>query len=859
MRTVNKVGGTNGTTYTEFYGNTTDVKPTEDVPNGSAFYEVDNNMQEYRFDKENKIWYPITRGGTTPSGDYLPLSGGIMTGDINMDGNSLLNAKSITLKDETGEYTVKMDLVNLGAVKPETGEPFFYEAIEFADPNDNNKLFVISGVADPLLETDAVNLRYLGENYIPLTGTKENKPVTGSIVVSSVNEQVMSVILVNDNTDINKVTSETTIANNNISIDGYNYVGFKVLGSSQGVNDISFYSVDKNDKHDGIHIVYNTEYKYLSFDKYTEDEVLLPVLMRGADTPVEDNDIPNKKYVDDSISTLTTTIGDNYIPLTGTADEKPVSGSIVLGENGSINAGNIIFNQNIIQVFPNLKGSEWRSDFVNGGINYFWNNNYIAHLRPLQIDSIGFSTITAGSIRFSNIGMPIATTDAANKAYVDQETAKYLPLTGTVTDKPVTGDIVFDGTHTVTGVKEPENDTDVVTKKYADDIKTELDDKTNQINEDLSDLSSNINAIRFMSKSVKRFITCCACFEKYLYIFYNNANGSFCDKYDVSIDYIPNLVNTLKLTDENLACSDAKIANDYLYVTLRDGQGGTNTTDGKTLGELHIISLNSFQNVKTLTMNWKCTALTIHKDYLLISMQLAGYDLYDLTNPIEPTLTYSFHPEIGSVEYQECAFFERDNKTYFIDAGFGFGFYIWDVTSKTSPVRVGTFMFSQAWNNGDNLHLHTEGIVIDGNMVYATLSVSEKYIDTEYDKRGIIKFDISNLDVFNYEHMNEIPYEHILINKTDYSPFYGDYDVKPTRIVKVGNALVTNSGAKGLACFKIGKNSVKYNGLISVSDTSLIDRICVTSDGRIFGTNAYNTKLSGKDMVMIRLVNVNFN
>lgn len=383
-------------------------------------------------------------------------------------------------------------------------------------------------------------------------------------------------------------------------------------------------------------------------------------------------------------------------------------------------------------------------------------------------------------------------------------------------------------------------------------------DKISGLKEDVGDLSSNINAIRFMSESTKRFCTCCASFGKYLYIFYNNGSGSFCDKYDVSIDYSPTLANTLKLTDERLACSDAKIENGYLYVTLRDGQGGTNTTEGKTLGELHIISLNSFQNVKTLTMDWKCTGLTIHKDYLVISMQLAGYDLYDLTNPTEPTLTYSFRPEIGSVEYQECAFFERDNKTYFIDAGFGFGFYIWDVTSKTLPIRVGTFMFSQAWNNGDNLHLHTESIVIDGNIAYATLSVSEKYIDTEYDKRGIIKFDISNLDVYKYERMNEIPYEQILINKTDYSPFYGDYDVKPTRLVKVGNALVTNSGAKGLACFKIEDNSVKYNGLIPVSDTSIIDRIYATSDGRIFGVNVYNTKLSGKDMIMIRLVNVKF-
>lgn len=683
MRTVNKVGGANGTVFTEFYGNTTDVKPTENVPNGSAFYEVDNNMQEYRFDKENKIWYLITRGGTAPSDEYLPLSGGIMTGDINMNGNSLLNAKSITLKDETGEYTVELNLVHLETTNPETGEPFSYEAIEFSDSDDTSKQYVITGVADPLLDTDAANKAYVDQEtakYLPLTGGK----MFGNIDLNN-----KSIYRIRDLTFISDVQLKAGVDNNRI---------------------------------------------------------YLQVVVRGTDNKL------------------------------------------------SVKAADAVKDDELV-----------------------------------------------------------------TKSQMETADSKYLPLTGTTEDNPVTGVVTFNGESTITGVSTPVNDTDVVTKKYADDIKTELDDKTNQLNEDLSDLSSNINAIRFMSKSVKRFTTCCACFEKYLYIFYNNANGSFCDKYDVSIDYIPNLVNTLKLTDENLACSDAKIANDYLYVTLRDGQGGTNTTDGKTLGELHIISLNSFQNVKTLTMNWKCTALTIHKDYLLISMQLAGYDLYDLTNPIEPTLTYSFRPEIGSVEYQECAFFERDNKTYFIDAGFSFGFYIWDVTSKTSPVRVGTFMFSQAWNNGDNLHLHTGGIVIDGNMVYATLSVSEKYIDTEYDKRGIIKFDISNLDVFNYEHMNEIPYEHILINKTDYSPFYGDYDVKPTRIVKVGNALVTNSGAKGLTCFKIDKNSVKYNGLISVSDTSLIDRICITSDGRIFGTNAYNTKLSGKDMVMIRLVNVNFN
>ena len=56
-------------------------------------------MQEYRFDKENKIWYPITRGGTAPSDDYLPLSGGIMQGAINMSGYQVHLSNPKTKKD----------------------------------------------------------------------------------------------------------------------------------------------------------------------------------------------------------------------------------------------------------------------------------------------------------------------------------------------------------------------------------------------------------------------------------------------------------------------------------------------------------------------------------------------------------------------------------------------------------------------------------------------------------------------------------------------------------------------------------------------------------------------------------------
>lgn len=319
MRTVNKVGGANGTIFTEFYGNTTDVKPTEDVPNGSAFYEVDNNMQEYRFDKENKIWYPITRGGTAPSDDYLPLSGGIMTGDINMNGNSLLNAKSITLKDETGEYTVALNLVHLETTNPETGEPFSYEVIEFSNSDDTSKQYVITGVADPLLDTDAANKAYVDQEtakYLPLTGGK----MTGNIDLNN-----KSIYRIRDLTFISDVQLKAGVDNNRI---------------------------------------------------------YLQVVMRGT----------NNKL--------------------------------------SVKAADAVKDDELV-----------------------------------------------------------------TKSQMETADSKYLPLTGTTEDNPVTGVVTFNGESTITGVSIPVNDTDVVTKKYVDDIKTELDDKTNQLNEDTTALQKRQNVL----------------------------------------------------------------------------------------------------------------------------------------------------------------------------------------------------------------------------------------------------------------------------------------------------------------------------------------------------------------------------
>lgn len=358
MRTVNKVGGANGTIFTEFYGNTTDVKPTEDVPNGSAFYEVDNNMQEYRFDKENKIWYPITRGGTAPSDEYLPLSGGIMTGDINMNGNSLLNAKSI---------------------------------------------------------------------------------------------------YANDNTDINKVKYISGLLPTNIFIDNYNTVGYNLVGINISENTFTFYSNNKNNKHSQIEIIYNVEDNLprLSFKAGYNDRINLPVLLKGVDTPVDDTDAANKQYVDQETT--------KYLPLTG----GKMTGNINLNNKSIYGIFDMTFNPDV----------QLRSGVGN-------NRNYLQVVRAGTDNKLSIKAADA-----------VEDDELVTKSQMETADSKYLPLTGTTEDNPVTGVVTFNGESTITGVSTPVNDTDVVTKKYADDIKTELDDKTNQLNEDTTALQKRQNVL----------------------------------------------------------------------------------------------------------------------------------------------------------------------------------------------------------------------------------------------------------------------------------------------------------------------------------------------------------------------------
>ena len=265
MRTVNKVGGANGLSYTEFYGISTDIKPTDDtIPNGSVFYEIDHNMQEYRWDKENGIWKKIS----STTGDYLPLSGGTMQGAIDMSGYQVENASELTL-GETGY---------VGIIPHETtSETDNGTTVELSNPK-TKKDIKLRGIATPANDNDAVNRKYADDikNY----GIEHN-PVLDS------------------------GQEEFILGQNDLA---YVFKNSMVMDSGD-----RFYFADPVSLTDGKLVPFMTsamtgeEYHLLvgTYPKGVQNGTLAPVQIDGVATPTGDNMAVNKKYVDDSINSVT--------------------------------------------------------------------------------------------------------------------------------------------------------------------------------------------------------------------------------------------------------------------------------------------------------------------------------------------------------------------------------------------------------------------------------------------------------------------------------------------------------------------------------------------------------------------------
>lgn len=267
-------------------------------------------------------------------------------------------------------------------------------------------------------------------SYLPLTGTtdtiKMSGPIKGSYTISG-----------------QDYTYSIAPGYDGIQIATSNYAG--VIHP----RNIRLYNIAKNEN--DVYIAYNTlSFKY-AFNLYTHDKIML-----GFDTgtinfnnnnstnvpiPISDYSIANKKYVDDLISSIPT--GD-YIPITGTEESNPVTGELDVKLTSNLTTA----------LKARTVSGNYETDIKPGTVTLQGEvgNN------PVTLSSVPGSSTTPTALRvydeqrdklsYIECADPTEEQHATTKKYVDGlissiPTGNYIPLTGTVTDSPITGNLEF--------------------------------------------------------------------------------------------------------------------------------------------------------------------------------------------------------------------------------------------------------------------------------------------------------------------------------------------------------------------------------------------------------------------------------
>lgn len=193
--------------------------------------------------------------------------------------------------------------------------------------------------------------------------------------------------------------------------------------------------------------------------------------------------------------TITYTKGDNktgtatisgFVPMEGTTKDNPMTGAIIQSstDNGNTylagytpSGSRLISSSSSGTRTTELTPSSFTTNLETGDAEtsgaldvtfYPQKNKQMIYLGGSSSDWI-----------IRGVGTPVQDGDAVNKNYIDstlenwsndlvEELQGLIPVYGTWEDTPVTGNIVFNGKATVTGVKEPSSDSDVATKGYVD-------------------------------------------------------------------------------------------------------------------------------------------------------------------------------------------------------------------------------------------------------------------------------------------------------------------------------------------------------------------------------------------------------
>ena len=224
-------------------------------------------------------------------------------------------------------------------------------------------------------------------------------------------------------------------------------------------------------------------------------------------------------------------------------------------------------------------------------------------------------------------------------------------------------------------------------------------------------------------------------------------------------------------------------------------------------GSLEVLdrSLNTIQKLKSDIKFVNCKSL----DNIMVVSGIGGFNVYDISVVEDPILLSSYRESFHN-EYQGFDLYKIDNKTYVCFANYTTGISIWDITDPTQPALKKRFSHNGLNIDGftiSNTEMYTFDLLVDYPYVYSTFAVDGPSTATANDCRGIIVYNISNL--------NNIETKLFPMDSKDWFTQNTD-DFQPTVIKKSGGTLYINAAENGIANYTILDNgSLRYNGLIN--------------------------------------------
>lgn len=254
---------------------------------------------------------------------------------------------------------------------------------------------------------------------------------------------------------------------------------------------------------------------------------------------------------------------------------------------------------------------------------------------------------------------------------------------------------------------------------------------------------------------------------------------------------------------------------DYIYACTRQSTGGYNeNASNPTLGDLFVFD-KELNLLSRIDLEGKGSHITIYDDIMIVAASLYNFTIFDISDPSTPRKIYCKEVDRSKYEdYHGGEIYEHDGRLYYAVGMYGSGIGIYDITDtidtdgEMPPVLVGKF--GVGYYDQLKANVHCFDVLVDYPYVYSTVASSVSMFSTERDVRGVMSLNIEDIidktaknkpGAISYT-VTQLPDE----IKASTNPSTGDTD--PTRMIRVGDKLLTNTDTRNIAVFDIGENGV---------------------------------------------------